>query len=312
VWYDDRLLWVDIGTTTVHRLDPATGKQESTRVDRAVGALAPDLLGTVVTATDAGLARLSNGTLESLAEVEAEDPGTRMNDGKVGPAGRFLAGTIALNLAEGAGSMYSLQPDHSVRTVLSGLTVSNGLGWSPNGKSLYSIESFNFGVDPYDYDVADGTVGARQRAVDIPEPSEWELSQRFQVSRMTARKAVNRLVAEGLLVRRPGNGTLVARRRMPHGASQQLSFQRPCDSFGLPLPPRSSRCRKYGFPVTSLTRWGSKLVFPLSWSAVFAAWRTNQPPSIRRMDGDHFSYLLQADLTGLFTDIMAGGGDRVV
>jgi sugar lactone lactonase YvrE len=212
VWYDDRLLWVDIGTTTVHRLDPATGKQESTRVDRAVGALAPDLLGTVVTATDAGLARLSNGTLESLAEVEAEDPGTRMNDGKVGPAGRFLAGTIALNLAEGAGSMYSLQPDHSVRTVLSGLTVSNGLGWSPNGKSLYSIESFNFGVDPYDYDVA----------------------------------------------------------------------------------------------------WGSKLVFPLSWSAVFAAWRTNQPPSIRRMDGDHFSYLLQADLTGLFTDIMAGGGDRVV
>ena len=41
---------------------------------------------------------MSNGTLESLAEVEAEDAGTRMNDGKVNPAGRFVAGTIALNI----------------------------------------------------------------------------------------------------------------------------------------------------------------------------------------------------------------------
>ena len=141
----------------------------STPIDKSVSALAPDRSGAIVIGTDVGFFRLRGEGLSSLAPVEADRPETRTNDGKVDPAGRFLVGTIALDLAEGMGSLYALQPDLWVRRILSGLTVSNGLGWSPDGKAMYLIDSFKYGVDRYDYDVDDGAVGPPEQAVAIPE-----------------------------------------------------------------------------------------------------------------------------------------------
>jgi DNA-binding GntR family transcriptional regulator len=64
-------------------------------------------------------------------------------------------------------------------------------------------------------------------------PSEAELTEMFAVSRMTTRKAVDRLVAEGLLFRQPGKGTFVAPAKIVHGASTQLSFSAAMHSLGL-------------------------------------------------------------------------------
>jgi GntR family transcriptional regulator len=142
-------------------------------------------------------------------------------------------------------------------------------------------------------------------------PSEWELSRRFQVSRMTARKAVDRLVADGALLRRPGKGTFVARRRIPHGASQQLSFSAAMRELSLPLSTRVLEVQEIPAPrsvADALEIAGGASVILIRRLRIVA----EEPAAIHTSYfGAHFSYLRDADLTGSLSDIMAAHGDRV-
>ena len=63
--------------------------------------------------------------------VEADQPDLRFNDGKCDPAGRFLAGSMAYDKHTGAGGLYRLDPDGTVEQLLDGVTISNGLAWTP-------------------------------------------------------------------------------------------------------------------------------------------------------------------------------------
>jgi sugar lactone lactonase YvrE len=102
-----------------------------------------------------------------LAEVEADRPVSRMNDGKCDRRGRFWAGTIAEVHEPGAGSLYRLDADHRAVQVLTGVTTSNGLDWSPDGSTMYFIDTHAHGVDAYDFDEATGEIHNRRRLIDI-------------------------------------------------------------------------------------------------------------------------------------------------
>ena len=91
-----------------------------------------------------------------------------MNDAKCDPVGRLFAGTTAYDFAEGAGTLYRIDADRSWQAVVGGVTISNGLGWSPDGARLYYIDSPTQAVDVLDYDVARGELTGRRRLVDIP------------------------------------------------------------------------------------------------------------------------------------------------
>jgi sugar lactone lactonase YvrE len=67
--------------------------------------------------------------------------GARFNDGGCDPAGRFWCGTMAYDQREGAGSMFRLDPDGSVHRCFDGVTVSNGLEWSPDGSRAYHVDT---------------------------------------------------------------------------------------------------------------------------------------------------------------------------
>ena len=94
-------------------------------------------------------------------------PGNRMNDGKCDPAGRLWAGTMALDLTPGAGSLYRILPDHSVTSVVTGVTCSNGLGWSPGGDRMYYIDTFAGGIDVFDFEVETGEALNRRRLASV-------------------------------------------------------------------------------------------------------------------------------------------------
>ena len=64
-----------------------------------------------------------------------------MNDGACDPQGRFWAGTMAYDESPGAGALYRLELDGSCTTVLTGLTIANGIGWSPDGSTMYLNDS---------------------------------------------------------------------------------------------------------------------------------------------------------------------------
>jgi sugar lactone lactonase YvrE len=162
------LRWVDITRGQVHRFDPAAGTDTWFDVGEDVGTVAVREAGGLVLATTTGLYTCADdGSARSLLhEVATDPPGGRFNDGKADPWGRFWAGTMLDGHDEAAG-FYRLDPDGSLHQILTGVSCSNGLGWSPDGTTMYYIDTKTGGVDAFDHDPATGAVTARRRFADV-------------------------------------------------------------------------------------------------------------------------------------------------
>jgi sugar lactone lactonase YvrE len=157
------LWWVDIPANRVHRLGVG-GVHSSWDVGQPPGAVVPRAAGGLLVA--AGSAFLSLDPLTGdVAEIATAPglPDTRMNDGKCDRAGRFYAGTMAADESPGRGSFYRLDTDGTVTEIFTGLGISNGLGWSPDDKLMYYIDSLDYRVDVLDYDLTTGKMGERRR-----------------------------------------------------------------------------------------------------------------------------------------------------
>ena len=163
-----RLVWVDIPNNHVFTTDPADGSTTRRELDRAVGVVLPRAAGGYVAALQDGFYALpDDGPPELIAPVEAENPVTRLNDGEIDPQGRFWAGTMGWHAEPGAGALYRLDPDGSVRRMLDGVTISNGLGWSPDGSTMYYVDTPTLRIDMFDFDAASGDIANRREFVTI-------------------------------------------------------------------------------------------------------------------------------------------------
>jgi sugar lactone lactonase YvrE len=172
-----RLLWIDqyAGLVTVGDFDPTAGQVKPARTYRLgspVGAVVPSrgLGGGWLTASAQGFAHLAeDGAVTLLAQPEADTPArTRMNDGKCDALGRFWAGSMAFDKTAGAGSLYRLDPDLTVTVALRGVTISNGLAWSPDGTQLYYIDTPTQRVDRFRI-ASDGTLHDRAPVIGIED-----------------------------------------------------------------------------------------------------------------------------------------------
>jgi sugar lactone lactonase YvrE len=163
-----KLVWVDIKASHVHRFDPATGEDQTLDVGQHVGAAVPRADGGLLLALRDGFARFAGGAVSSIAQVEADRPENRMNDGKCDPRGRFWAGTMADDERPGVGTLYRLD-ERGVTPMVTGVTISNGLAWSADERTMYYIDTPTGGVDAFDYDPDTGSISDRRRVVTIPE-----------------------------------------------------------------------------------------------------------------------------------------------
>jgi len=163
------LYFVDILRGRVHRYDPDTGTSRAYAVERKVGAVGLCETSDLILAVQGGFMRLDLTTdrTTAIADVDADRPELRMNDGKCDPAGRFWAGTMALDERRGAGALYRLDPDGRVHTMLRDVTISNGLDWTRDGW-MYYIDSPTQRVDVFDFDLASGAIENRRPFVRIP------------------------------------------------------------------------------------------------------------------------------------------------
>lgn len=165
----ERLLWVDILPGVVHQCDAAGGRAEGWTFGPTVGAALPRTTGGLVLAAGDGFALLDeDGRVQRRIPVEADRPGTRMNDATCDPVGRLWAGSMVHDKSAPDAALYRLDPDATVTRMLTGVTVSNGTGWSPDGRLMYYIDSLSGGVDRFDFDVGSGAIGGRRRLVDVP------------------------------------------------------------------------------------------------------------------------------------------------
>lgn len=160
------LVWVDILSRRVHVSTPASTRTYATPLP--VGAAVPRQGAGLLLAMGTGFATLDleDGAVETLAQVPADPALVRFNDGKTDPAGRFWAGTMALDGARGRGALYRLDRSGCPTRVLWPVSVSNGIGWSPDGERLFFVDSPTRTVVAYAFDVATGALGEPAVLVD--------------------------------------------------------------------------------------------------------------------------------------------------
>ncbi len=166
---ENRLYWVDgtgrrVGKPSIWRLDPATGKVENWLLPHDVGAMALRRGGGAVLALDDGFYffEFGSGKLELIHLVDAEQPRTRLNDGKCDRLGRFFAGGMDDKEELKICGLWRLDPDLRVTKAEDGIICTNGPCWSPDNKTFYLADSFQGEIWSYDYDLGRGTLSNKR------------------------------------------------------------------------------------------------------------------------------------------------------
>ncbi len=179
---DEQLLYsVDIYNHRVHQFDPATGDHRFFDVGEVVGCLAPAGPHRLIMALHSQLAFLDtqNGTVTPIVAIAHSHPDTRFNDGKCDAAGRFWFGSVSGN--EKSACLYSYDGSGAVQIMKTGLTISNGLGWSPDHQTFYLTDSHLRTIYAYDFDLESGSISDRRKLIDLstemPEPDGLAVDQ---------------------------------------------------------------------------------------------------------------------------------------
>src|SRR5260221_7080714 len=179
VWCERRqaLYWIDVYDGKLNRFDPASGGNRVWRFSEPLGSIALSEDDAVLVGLKSGLSRydLASEALTPLASPERDRPDNRMNDGRCDAAGRFWVGTMRdpPDAARPDGTLYRLDPDPKrgkgrCTPMVGGLVVSNGLAFSPDGRTLYHSDSHVSvrKVWAWDLDLAEGSIANRRLVID--------------------------------------------------------------------------------------------------------------------------------------------------
>lgn len=168
-----RLLWSDMEVGVLHeaRADDAGGWTETSRsmlgipiaaaIPRSKGGLVL-VAGTEVLVTD------DQQQLIPFACLDVDGQRFRFNDAKCDAAGRLWAGTLSRDFEANAAALYRIDPDGVIARPLQGLTLANGLDWSPDGSTFYLGDSLTRSIDAFDFDVASGRLSNRRTVLTLP------------------------------------------------------------------------------------------------------------------------------------------------
>ena len=162
------LWWVDINGRELHRFDPATNRDLVWAMPSTIGTVVPRTRGGVVVALKNIIAAFDpvTATLTTLAGIDQADQ--RFNDGKCDPAGRLWVGTINFAETPGVAALYRLD-ERGINSQIPGLTISNGIVWSRDGRTCWFIDTPTRRVDAFDYDMTEARLSNRRPAVVLPD-----------------------------------------------------------------------------------------------------------------------------------------------
>jgi sugar lactone lactonase YvrE len=161
---EQALYWVDINAPALHRFDPATGRDTAMPMPSSIGCFGlREGGGTIVALRDGVWLANPDGTLtEKVAEAPFDPEHHRFNDGRIDAHGRFFAGTMNERRDAPSAGLYRIDPDFAVTRVFSGITTSNGLAFSPDGRTLYHADTPEQEIRAYDFDPASGLPSNRR------------------------------------------------------------------------------------------------------------------------------------------------------
>ncbi|XP_048348798.1 regucalcin-like [Sphaerodactylus townsendi] len=166
---ENSLLFVDITGKKVFRWNSLTKEVQSVPVDDVVSLVSLRECGGYIIAQGTQFVALDwkNKSLAPINNVDWDKSNTRINDGKVDPAGRLFAGTMGNEIRPAVierkqGSLFTLMPDHSIVKNFDCVDISNGLDWSLDHRTFFYIDSLSYSVDAFDYDLPTGQICNRR------------------------------------------------------------------------------------------------------------------------------------------------------
>jgi sugar lactone lactonase YvrE len=165
------LYWLDIIAPAIHRFDPESGINQTTRMRQSVCALVETADGGTVGAVDDGLAFIDpiSGKFDVIANP-LPDRKRRFNDGSCDRRGRFWSGSMMREQPyDGVNSLYKLDTDLTVTEMDTGLILSNGIGFSPDDTVMYLSDSIQKTVFAYDFDLAEGSIKNKRGLITVAD-----------------------------------------------------------------------------------------------------------------------------------------------
>jgi L-arabinonolactonase len=161
---EQALYWVDIKGPRLRKLDLQTGAVRDWAMPGFAGSVALHREGSVLISLGTGLAifALEEQTFRFVAAPEANRAARRFNDGRCDPRGRFWVGAMSTVGREPTAILYCLSPDGTCRKFLEGVTVPNGLAWSPDARTMYFADTLAATIYVFDYEPTEG-IATNQR-----------------------------------------------------------------------------------------------------------------------------------------------------
>lgn len=159
-----RLRWVDLFDGVRHHTDVSTGADDAAETGASCGfvALASD---GVVFGRGSAVVRATAAGEWVVADLDPSGL-LRINDSQVAPGGWLFCGLMAVDRErrEGSGRLVRVDADGSVTPVSEGISIANGMGWSPDGRTMFHVDTLARRVDRLDFDPATGTASDRRPA----------------------------------------------------------------------------------------------------------------------------------------------------
>ena len=159
------LYWVDITGQKIHRFCPSSGTNDTFQLPKPVTALAVRTKGGLALSLkkEFALYDFESQALTYLGNPEPDQPDNRFNDAKCDRQGRFWAGTMGnVHWDAPSGALYRLDSDGTISCHQTEVICANGMGWSPDNRTMYFTESFRYAVYAYDFFAAAGTLSNRR------------------------------------------------------------------------------------------------------------------------------------------------------
>lgn len=167
-----RLYWIDTENPVFSSFDPASGDRKDVKADWLIQAIGRRKAGGWVAVVRDGFAIWDPATAKSrfLGNPEEGKKHMTMNDGAVGPDGRFYAGSMNVQVLESdEGKLWRLDRDGTYSCIQDGIVLPNGLAFSPDGRIMYVTEMWARRISAFDFDAKKGTVSRRRVLITIPE-----------------------------------------------------------------------------------------------------------------------------------------------
>ncbi|MEI9906797.1 MAG: SMP-30/gluconolactonase/LRE family protein [Actinomycetota bacterium] len=173
IWNSSKniVTWVDIAGKKWHQTPIGSNESDSATtftLPTVIGAIVERSRGGYFAAVEEGFGSISSNG-EYKLEIEFLPKGERMNDAKADASGRWWVGSCDFNFVQGRGRLHVVDHDWKITTIETGVTLPNGLGWSPDNKSFYFIDSMQRLMWRYDYDTDSGNLSHRSVFVKFPE-----------------------------------------------------------------------------------------------------------------------------------------------